>query len=68
MWTSPGDIIEAREAVGGTRETGNPDGIRLHCEVGQADENGRCSIQDPSSAILAGQNSLCDWHGLDEGE
>lgn len=57
----PGDIIEAGSVVGQTGETGNSDGIHLHFEVRKCDANGRCIIQNPSSVILSGQNSLCPW-------
>ena len=60
----PGDIIEAGAVVGRTGETGNSTGIHLHFEVRQCDEGGRCQIQDPSSVILPGQNSLCPWEVL----
>jgi hypothetical protein len=63
---SPGDIIEAGEVMGQTGETGNSDGIHLHFEVRRCDEDGRCSIQNPSSVFLPGQNSLCLWEFLDE--
>ncbi len=58
---SSGDIITAGEIVGMTGETGNSDGIHLHFEVRQCDEQGRCEIQDPSGVILPGQNSTCSW-------
>ncbi len=61
---SSGDIINAGEIMGMTGETGNSDGIHLHFEVRQCDEQGRCEIQDPSSVILPGQNSLCLWGSL----
>jgi len=63
---SPGDIIEAGESMGKTGETGNSDGIHLHFEVRQCDEDGRCQIQNPSSVFLPGQNLLCSWEALDE--
>lgn len=60
----PGEILEAGSFVGETGETGNSDGIHLHFEVRQCDEQGRCKIQDPSSVILPGQNSTCSWQSL----
>jgi murein DD-endopeptidase MepM/ murein hydrolase activator NlpD len=60
-----GDLIEAGSVVGQTGETGNSDGIHLHFEVRRCDADGRCSIQNPSSAILPGQDPLCDWEGLE---
>lgn len=61
---SPGDIIDAGEVMGQTGETGNSDGIHLHFEVRHCDEDGRCSIVNPSSVFLPGQNSLCPWEFL----
>jgi len=60
-----GDIIEAGSVLGETGETGNSDGIHLHFEVRRCAADGRCSIENPSSVILPGQNSLCEWQGLD---
>ena len=60
-----GDIIEAGSVVGETGETGNSDGIHLHFEVRRCNADGRCSIQNPSSVSLPGQDSVCEWEGLD---
>ena len=60
-----GDIIEAGSVVGETGETGNSDGIHLHFEVRHCGGDGRCSIQNPSSVILPGQDSECEWERLD---
>jgi len=62
-----GDVIQAGTVVGQTGETGNSEGIHLHFEVRQCDTDGRCTIRDPSSVFLSGQDSYCDWEVLGEG-
>ncbi|MEW6567671.1 MAG: M23 family metallopeptidase, partial [Chloroflexota bacterium] len=61
-----GDVIQAGTVVGQTGETGNSDGVHLHFEVRQCDADGRCTIRDPSTVFLPGQDSYCDWEALGE--
>ena len=56
-----GDVIEAGSVVGQTGGTGNSTGIHLHMEVRECNSNGACSIRNPSTVILPGQSSPCDW-------